>query len=304
MKDTYNLPKLKSACVSIGIFDGVHRGHQKILKKLVNVSKSLDAVSVAVTFDPHPRKVLNPASNVPFLTSFEHRLRLIKELGIGQILVVKFTKSLSRMDADGFIKKVLMRRFDIKAIVVGKDFLFGSKKKGDFLLLKRLSKIYRFRLFGIKSVRSNKEYVSSTRIRSLVESGDLREASKLLGRRVTVLGTVVKGRKIGRVLGFPTANIDPHHEAIPPSGVYAVSIFLNNRDHRGVLNIGRRPTFLKNSEPTIELHILDFKKNIYNRDIEIAFIKKIRDEIRFDSAEKLKKRILVDIKRVRELRNI
>jgi len=278
----------KSAA-AIGIFDGVHRGHQKILKKLAKEASRNNTKSLLITFDPHPRNILK--SKIPLLISLKHRLTLIKDFGIDSLRVIRFTRKLSRLSGEEFITKILMCRFKIDIFVLGENFRFGHKGRGTAELLKK----YGFKVFEIKTLKSKGRSISSTRIRQKIERGDLRNASLMLGRPVTVLGTVVKGRRVGRRLGFPTANIDPHHEAIPPSGVYSVDAKISSRIYKAILNIGTRPTFGKNIDPTIELHIFNFKKSIYNKDVEIIFKRKIRDERRFKSVEALRKQIQSDI---------
>jgi riboflavin kinase/FMN adenylyltransferase len=299
MKRIYNLSNVQDVAVSIGIFDSVHRGHQKILKRLVKEALRHNTKSLVITFHPHPRKILNPRERVPFITSLEHRLRLIETLGVDFSLVMAFTDALSKMAPCDFIDKILVRSLHAKVLVIGENFLFGNKGKGDFIFLKKASKIYAFKLIVIRPARSKGKVISSTRIRCAIEKGDLKNASLMLGRPVSVLGTVVKGRRIGRKLGFPTANINPHHEAIPPSGVYAVDAKLDKRPYKALLNIGRRPTFGASMEPSIELHILDFKKDIYNKDVEIIFKRKLRNEKRFSSISALRKQIEKDIQRAR-----
>ena len=288
---------------SIGIFDGVHRGHQKILKKLYKEASRNNAKSLLITFDPHPRNILK--SKIPLLISLSHRLTLIKDFGIDFLKVIRFTRKFSRLSGDEFITKILMRKFKIDILVLGENFSFGHKGRGAAALLKR----YGFKVFEVKALKSKGRSISSTRIRQKIEKGDLRNASLMLGRPVTVFGTVVKGRRVGRRLGFPTANIDPHHEAIPPSGVYSVDAKISNRIHKGILNIGTRPTFGlprtrakrvvrgKNIDPTIELHVFNFKKTIYRKDVEIIFKRKIRNERRFKSVEALRKQIQEDIRK-------
>jgi riboflavin kinase/FMN adenylyltransferase len=299
MKRIYSLSKVRNVAVTIGIFDSVHRGHQEIFKRLTKEARQHNIKSLVITFHPHPRKILNPQEKVPFITSLEHRLRLIGRLGVDFSFVMAFTKSLSKMNSADFIDEILVHSLHVNILVVGENFLFGNKNMGNFRSLKKASKIHGFKLVAVKAIKINGRIVSSTRIRCAIERGDLKNASLMLGRPVAILGTVVKGRRVGRKLGFPTANINPHHEAIPPSGVYAVDAKLENRSYRGLLNIGRRPTFGNNSEPTIELYILNFSHNIYNRDIEIIFKRKLRNERKFASISALQKQIKQDIKRAR-----
>jgi riboflavin kinase/FMN adenylyltransferase len=251
-----------------------------------------------VTFNPHPRRVLNPNSNVPSLTSLGHRLKLIKAIGVDFFLVIKFTKLFSGIKAEDFVKKILVNKLAIKNLVVGENFLFGHRQSGDLRFLKRLGERFGFQVFWVRPVRMKGAIISSTRIRNIIQKGRLEEASRMLGRPLTILGTVVKGRHIGRRLGFPTANIDPHHETIPPNGVYAVYVRTDKKPCRkAVLNIGTRPTFCRGKEPVLELHILNFKKYIYGKDIEIIFRQKIRNERRFYCIEALRRQIQKDILR-------
>ena len=275
--------------VTIGIFDGVHKGHQVILRKVVEEAKKLRLKSVAVTFDPHPVKVLSPGAKIPFLISLEHRIKLIKSLGIDNCVVIKFTKKFAKLIPEEFIKYILADKLNIKALVTGENFLFGFREKGDAKLLKRLSKIYNFKFYSVSPLKIEGDYVSSTRIRKAIEKGNLKLASKLLGRPVTILGTVVKGKALGRKIGFPTANIDPHHESIPPSGVYSVDVALEGKLYRGILNIS--------NHNIIEVHIFNFNKNIYGKDIEVIFKQKIRDEKKFNTLQALKRQIQLDIQK-------
>jgi len=319
MKKISNLYKVRHPAAAIGIFDGVHRGHQKILKRLVREAARSRTRALVITFFPHPRKVLNPKSKIPSLISLKHRIGLIKDLGVDFFVVIKFTKSIARMAPEDFIQKILIERLNIKMLVVGKSFLFGSKGKGNFNLLKKASRIYGFKLFGVESVKLKGLAISSTRIRKKIEIGDLKNAALMLGRPVTVLGTVARGRGIGKKIGFPTANIDPHHEAIPPSGVYAVDVKIHKKNFKGILNIGTRPTFSRlrtthgvypeqgrgirvrgmDIDPIIELHIFNFKKHIYGKDLEIVFKRKIREERRFSSVEALQRQIKTDVLRAK-----
>jgi len=300
VKRIYKLYKIQRAAATIGIFDGVHRGHQRILRRLIKEAKRYKRKSLVVTFYPHPRKVLNPHLKTPLLISLEHRLRLIEDMGVDFFLIIKFTKRFSQVKAEDFIDKALIQGLNIKALVVGENFFFGNREKGTPSLLKWMSRRHGFRLTSVRPVKMKKRYISSTRIRRAIEKGDLENASLMLGRPVTILGTVIKGKNVGRKLGFPTANIDPHHEAIPPKGVYNVSVRIQRGIYKkAILNIGTRPTFGKAKEPTIELHILDFKRDIYKKDVEIIFKRKIREEKRFLSVEALREQIQKDIRALR-----
>lgn len=273
--------------VTIGIFDGVHKGHQLIIKRLIKEAKKAFLKSIVVTFYPHPVKVLNPDAKIPFLISLEHRIKLIKKMGAGYCLIVRFTKAFSELSPEDFVKKILVDKLNIKVLVVGENFLFGAREKGNLRSLKALGKKYDFKVRAVKPLKMEGDFVSSTRIRRLIEKGDLKQAKNLLGRPVTILGTVVKGRSIGRKIGFPTANIDPHHESIPPSGVYSVDASINKKLYHAILNISTRKI--------IEVHIFKFNRNIYGRDIEVIFKHKIRGEKRFKSLQALQEQIKLDI---------
>jgi len=303
-------------CVAtIGIFDGVHIGHQEIIKAVVRRAKKLSLKSVAITFDPHPLKVLEPKNAPPLLISLKHRLRLIKELGIDSCLVINFTKSFSLLDPETFVKNVLLDKLRVKELYVGENFCLGKARSGDASFLKEMGKKHGFAVHSVSFIKKNRVVVSSTQIRNLIIKGDLDTASRLLKRPVSVLGTVVKGAALGRELGYPTANINPHHEAIPPAGVYVIKIKLLNKQYGGILNIGRRPTLTQllsaragltgrkaqEAEPTIEAHIFDFKGRIYGKDIEVYFVKKIRDESKFSSKEKLISQIRRDEIKARKI---
>jgi len=293
--------KFKRPIVAVGVFDGVHLGHKKIIRRLVKKAKRVNGTSLVITFDPHPDKVLHPVKYVPLLISLKHRLRLFKELGVDRVLVLKFTKTFSGLRAGDFVKRVLVDKIGAKELLIGKGFVLGKGKSGGRRRLRRLASKYGFKISYIRMHRISNLPISSTRIRRLIIKGRLAQAANLLGRRVGVLGTVKPGAKLGRVLGYPTCNIDPHHEAIPPSGVYAVLARHKNKTYGGVLNIGRRPTFYKRSDPTIEVHIFNFRKSIYNQDLEIEFIKRIRNEKKFPSNAALINQIKLDEKKSRKL---
>jgi len=295
----------KKTVVAIGVFDGVHLGHQKILKQAVKIAKRFGVRSLAITFDPHPASVLGPKSEPPFLVSVKHRVELIRRLGIDRCVIFNFTKDFAGMTGEYFVKNILVKKLNAGWVVVGEDFYFGKAKAAGVSFLKIAGRQYGFKTVQLKKVRHGKIEISSSFIRRLIRSGSLDFAKKLLGRPVVVLGTVVRGRKIGETLGFPTANINPHHEAVPPSGVYAVFAKVGKRCYNAVLNIGVRPTFYgthsRDKEPAIEAHIFEFSNNIYGRDVEISFVKKIRPEKKFASKELLMQQIEKDVKRTKNI---
>jgi len=294
----------KKTVVAIGVFDGVHIGHKKILHDAVKIAKRNNTKSIALTFYPHPLSVVDSNAAPLSLISLKHRLNLIKDIGIDKRVVFNFTKGFSNFTAEIFIKNVLVKKLNAGWVVVGENFSFGKHREGDCNLLKDRGRVYGFKVAHVKTLTYKGKVISSSFIRRLIQSGDLDLAKRLLGRPVEVLGTVVKGNEIGRELGFPTANINPHHEIVPPSGVYIVKVNIDKHIYNGVLNIGVRPTFYGNKkqdkEPTIEVFIFNFKKNIYKKDIEVKFIKRIRSEKKFKSRQDLIQQIKLDVTKARK----
>jgi len=292
--------RLKPSVVSVGIFDGVHIGHKLIIKELIKKSRSLKAIPTIVTFDPHPVKVLNGKKAISMLSSLEHRLCFLKELGIKCCIVLRFNRKFSKQSSKDFIKNVLIEKLRMKALVIGEDFSFGNDRLNSVIALNEYAKESNFAISVVALKRAKKRIISSSAVRRLIEQGELRQAERLLDKPVSILGTVIKGVQRGRELGFRTANIDPHHEAIPPSGVYAVYVKVDSRRYKAVLNIGKRPTF-KESEPSIEVHIFGLNRNLYGKDIVILFHKRLRPEKRFDDQESLSKQIRRDVIRAKKI---
>ena len=284
--------------VTVGVFDGVHAGHRRIISAVTRKARKLGLKSIVVTFDPHPSSIVDPRNNVPGLISLKHRVRLIGQLGVDEIIVIKFTKSFSKVSPEKFVGNILSGKLRTKEICVGENFYFGRSGVAGTTALKDMARRYGFGVNIIRPLRYGGRTVSSSRIRGLIKSGDLREAEKLLGRPVSVFGTVIRGARLARELGYPTANLNPHHEVVPPGGVYAVMVRAGGRLYRGVLNIGVRPTFYapRDREPAIEVHIFSFKAEIYGKDVEVYFVRKIRDEIKFKSAAALIEQIRADAK--------
>ena len=292
MKIIYGVGKISKFCrpvVALGVFDGLHLGHRNILQAVVKKAAQIKGTSLVLTFFPHPQ-------GKESLYSLKHRLRLIAETGIDVCIVVNFTSSFAKMGAQNFIAKILVEKIGVNFVYVGRNFRFGHKAFGDYRLLAVSAKKYKFGLKIFKVVKSSGLTVSSTVIRKLIKNSEIKKAQELLGRRVSILGTVTKGSRLGRLLGFPTANILAHHEVIPPAGVYAVKIIFSNKKYNGVCYIGKRPTLqLKNKAMRIEVHLFDFHKNIYGKVLEVQFIRLIRLDQKFASLKDLSIQIQKDI---------
>jgi len=302
MRVVYGLGNIrfnKPSCVTIGVFDGVHRGHQAILKKVVSFARRNKILSIVLTFHPHPDSVVKRKKKSVSLISLKHRLYLISKLGIDACVVIRFNKRFKNIKPREFVEKILVKRCRMKHIFLGSNFLFGFNRKGTIGLLKDLSKEFGFRLH-IQTLQINKQIpISSTLLRSLIQKGDLKKAEHLLGRNVELIGTVIGGNRLGRHLGFPTANIDPHHEVIPPRGVYLIEAWLGKRNIPGLANIGFRPTVKNTKEELIEVHLLNFKESIYGKDLRIVFLNKLRNEKKFASRALLMDRVQSDIRKAR-----
>ncbi|MEA3560322.1 MAG: bifunctional riboflavin kinase/FAD synthetase [Candidatus Omnitrophota bacterium] len=297
--------RFKKPIVTVGTFDGVHIGHQKIIAEVKKKADLVGGTSVILTFDLHPLRVMSPQSGPPLLTSIDHKIKLLNKLGIKKCLLLKFKRDLFTLTPEEFVKKVLVDKLGISEIFLGDNYHFGRGGSGDIELMRALANKYFFYLHKVKLVKLKGRIVSSSLIRSILQQGKLDEAAGFLGRPFSILGQIVKGSRRGKLMGYPTANLKPYHEAIPPSGVYAVKVKLGRKLHKAVLNIGLRPTFKfidkENIEPVIEVHIFDFKASIYGREMEIIFVKKIRNERRFSGPEELLRQIRLDEARVRGL---
>jgi len=291
MKVIYGISQIKKfrrPVVALGVFDGVHLAHRRILKETVRIARRIKATSIAMTFWPHPQ-------GEDSLYSLEHRLRLISQLGIDVCIVIRFNKAFSRIAPEEFIKQILVKKLRAYYIFVGRNFKFGEGARGDFITLNRLSCLYNFKVKVFNVMKINHRPVSSTYIRRLITKGNLNKAKKLLCQPVSILGTVIRGTSLGKRLGFPTANINPHHEVLPLSGVYAVNIIFDNKILNGLCYIGTKPTFRAQSSKNIEVYIFNFNKDIYGRNLEIQFIKKLRKEKKFTSGNTLAEQIKKDI---------
>jgi riboflavin kinase / FMN adenylyltransferase len=292
-------PRLRSPIVTWGVFDGVHRGHCRVIEQVLTWARAEGVSSAVTTFDRHPEEVLR-GMKVPLVTPLGERLHLIGELGVDFCIVLNFTLDFSKTSADEFIRGIVAGRMGAKGIVLGHDSRFGRDRAGDLDFLSRLG-----RDVGLEVRRSEPEIfqgrpVSSSLIREAIFAGRLADATFLLGRPPSVIGTVVRGERRGTALGFPTANLELHHAVRPPTGVYAAEVPLGGRVHRAVVNIGTRPTFRQNGGETIEVHLLDYAGgDLYGRIVEVRFLSRIRDEKKFDGPEALKRQISADIETAR-----
>jgi riboflavin kinase/FMN adenylyltransferase len=294
----------KHAVITIGNFDGVHIGHQALFHEAIEKAESIGGQSVAMTFEPHPLRVMRQNNHPPLITLYEQKSELIERTGIDVLICVPFTLEFAALSAEQFVKNLLVKKIGMKAIVVGQDYSFGKNRQGDLDLLKSYGPECGFEVIvasWIKSARALAERISSTRIRELVTDGRMEQAEKMLGRNYQIRGKVVTGRdRGGKLLGIPTANINLHDELCPKTGIYAVTVECENKQLLGVANIGYSPTF-EDHEFTVEVHILDFNENIYNKKIRVNFIKRIRDEIKFSNIDELIDQIKIDIAAARDI---
>jgi riboflavin kinase / FMN adenylyltransferase len=290
----------RKVCVAIGFFDGVHLGHQQIIRQTVADARQHEALSLVVTFDRHPNTVVAANRVPPLIYSLPQKLRVIGTLGCSALLLIHFDKPFSEQSGDSFIRKLAHDLGQIQSLCVGSNFTFGYKRTGDVALLKTLGDELKFTVHGMSAVSLGGKIVSSTRIRDTIRNGDLDAAGQMLGRAYSLSGQVIRGDQLGHQLGFPTANLEVSELVLPPNGVYAVHAEVEGRTHRAVVNIGCRPT-LKNPAPQlrVEVHLLDFKGDLYNREMEITFVDKLREEKAFSSLDALKEQIGRDIAEAR-----
>ena len=274
-------PGARKVCAAIGVFDGVHLGHQQVIRQTVADAEQQEALAVVITFDRHPNSVVAPARTPLLIYSLPQKLRAIAALGADATLVIPFDQAFSERTAEEFISGLGHDFGKIHSLCVGSDFTFGHKRGGNVALLKTLGAKFRFTVHGLGAVALDNEPVSSTRIREAVRAGRLDRAGELLGREYALAGLIERGDQLGRQLGFPTANLDVTGRLTPPVGVYAVHAYCGGQRHRAVLNIGHRPT-VKTPAPVlrVEAHLLDFSGDLYGQELEITFVEKLRDEVR------------------------
>jgi riboflavin kinase / FMN adenylyltransferase len=289
--------------LAIGVFDGVHRGHQAVISTSAEHARSASGTPVVVTFDPHPMKVLRPKDAPHLLTATQHKIKLIRDLGVRHLLIIKFDKAFAATAPEDFVQQLVTHSKPLREICVGHEWSFGKARRGNLALLRKLGAQFEFEVVGIPAVTlENGELVSSTAIRHAVEAGDLERAAEMLGREYTILGTVVRGEHLGKKIGFPTANLSAHSEQFPPNGVYFAQATLNGIIYPGVVNLGYRPTVSSDkTERVLEIYLLDFDHDIYGKDIEVRFVRYLRPEQKFENLDALAKQIELDVQQARRL---
>ncbi len=308
MKVFYNIEdyiKVPNAVVTIGTFDGVHRGHQEILRNMVNRAKALGGESVVVTFYPHPRQVLSHDSGIRFISTQEEKIRHLEALGIDNLIIINFTKEFAAIPSEDFIKDYLVKNIHPAVLIIGYDHHFGKGRTGDFGMLYELGSQYHFKVEKIQEQDVDNEAVSSTKIRHFLENGDIKHANMLLGYEFSYTGKVVHGQQVGHKMGYPTANIEVAEEfqLIEKQGVYATFAEIDGKSYPAMTYIGKRPTMHDNRPQSIETYIISFDGDLYDKEIKIRFVDFVRDDKKFDNFEALKRQISIDEQQIINILN-
>jgi len=290
------LPASEFSVVTLGAFDGIHRGHQELLSRIKTIAAERGGTGILLTFEPHPQRVIAPGTALPLLSIREEKLALLEEMGLDTLVILPFNRQLSQMEAEDFVSVVLVEALDVRFLVLGYDHTFGKGRRGRPELLRTMAPDLGFEVEVVDAVTDNGDAITSSLIRTVILDGDVQRATRLLGRPYSVKGLVIRSDQRGRELGFPTANISmPNPEkCIPGKSVYAVQSIVGGSVYRGACNIGTRPTF-NDDQLMIEVHLLEFDKDIYGESIEIRFFARIREERKFEGPGALKKQIESDI---------
>jgi riboflavin kinase/FMN adenylyltransferase len=290
----------RPAVLTLGVFDGLHLGHQLIVGRVVERARATGAVPTVITFDPHPRAVLHPESAPPLLQTFDQKVEAFGLLGVEQAIVVRFTREFAQVPAEEFLRDVVYERLQAKEVYLGRGFAFGCGRGGNIDLLRRVSSELGFHADEVPEVRLRGQRISSSRIRELLAAGSVNLARRMLGRPYGVEGRVVRGHERGRTIGFPTANLRPDNRVIPRGGVYVTATLIEGVWRRSVTNVGVRPTFEKEAEPSVETFVMDWGGDLYGDVVRVRFLHRLRDERRFSSVEELKRQIESDAARARK----
>jgi len=289
------------AVLTIGNFDGVHRGHRALLDQLTAKARACGLAATVLTFEPHPRELFAPDQAPARLSSLREKLELLAECGVDRVHICRFSRTLAGLTAEQFIERILVRGLSVRHLIIGDDFRFGKGRAGDFALLQQAGVDYRFGVEAMTTVALGDLRVSSSAVRSALAAGDMEAAERLLGRPYVIAGRIVSGERIGRTLGFPTANIRIKHQRLALSGVFAVSVAgLGEQPLPGAASLGVRPTVADGLKPLLEVYLLDFDREIYGAHVRVNFLHKLRDEEKYASLDGLKAQIAVDVAAVRK----
>src|SRR5687767_6218891 len=291
---TENANIQRPTVLTLGVFDGLHLGHQRIMQTVVERARAVDAVATAITFDPHPRAVLHPESAPPLLQTLDQRLANLEVLGIEQAIVIPFSREFASLPAEEFLAEIVHHRLHAKEVYLGKGFAFGRGRGGNIELLRKMSSELGFVADEVPEVRLRGQRISSSRIRERLAEGRVNLVRRMLGRPYGVEGVIIRGNRRGHTVGFPTANLKPHNRVIPKFGVYATATLVGGTWRRSITNIGVRPTFETQAEPSIETYIFDFDGDLYGDVLRVRFLHRIRDERKFNGVEELKAQIEKD----------
>lgn len=296
---TENANIARPTVLTLGVFDGLHLGHQAIMRQVVDRARSIGAVATALTFDPHPRAVLHPETAPPLLQTLDQRLANLEVLGIEQTLVIPFSKDFASQPADDFLSDIIHDRLHAREVYLGKGFAFGRDRGGNIGLLRSMSEKLGFVADEVDEVQLRGNRISSSAIRKLLADGRINLARRMLGRPYGVEGVIIRGNRRGHTIGFPTANLKPHNRVIPKYGVYATATLIDGTWRKSITNIGVRPTFENDAEPSIETFVFDFDGDLYGDVLRVRFLHRIRDERKFNGIAELKAQIERDTNRAR-----
>ena len=297
---TDNADIARPTVLTLGVFDGLHLGHQLIMQTVVERARSIGAVPTVITFEPHPRAVLHPESAPPLLQTFDQKIEALGVLGIEQTIVIHFDKGFAQIRAEDFLRDVIVDRLHAKEVYLGRGFAFGHNREGHIELLRSVSKQLGFFADEVPEVRLRERRVSSTRIRELLNQGRVNLARRMMGRPYGVEGRVVRGAERGVTLGFPTANLHPRNRVIPLNGVYVTATLLEGKWRRSVTNIGTRPTFEAEAETSVETFVMNWSGDLYGDVVRVRFLHRLRDETKFSSMEELRSQIERDVIRAQK----
>jgi len=294
---TDNAEVQRPTVLTLGVFDGLHLGHQLIMRTVSERARAVGAVPTVITFDPHPRAVLHPQSAPPLLQTLDQKVEGFGVLGIEQTIVINFTKEFSMIRAEDFLRDIVKERLHAKEVYLGRGFAFGHDREGHIDLLRRVSQELGFVADEVPEVRLRQQRVSSSKIRQLLVEGKVNLARRMLGRPYGVEGLVLRGAERGHTLGFPTANLHPHNRVIPRNGVYVTGTLIEGQWRRSVTNVGVRPTFTNDSEPSVETYVLNWSGDLYGDVVRVRFLHRLRNELKFSSVDELKAQIAKDVNR-------